>query len=73
MRLVKKNAANQSKEILVFISLLLDMLARAQDVIGVPYSIILDAKRMYFGPIYRAVFLVYLWFIINIFLSISFI
>ena len=49
MRLVKKNAAKlESKEILVFISLLLDMLARAQDVIGVPYSLILDAKRMYF-------------------------
>ena len=44
-RLKKKAGELESKEMLVFISLLLDMASRAQDVIGIPYGLILDAKR----------------------------
>ena len=40
-----KKKVGETPEMLVFISLLLDMAARAQDVIGIPYGLILDAKR----------------------------
>jgi integrase len=53
IKLVKQNAKEHSLEMLVFISLLLDMAARAQDVIGIPYGLILEGKQHQKNQIYE--------------------
>jgi hypothetical protein len=45
VKLILTNAKEHSDQMFVFLSLLLDMAARAQDVIGITYSKILDGKR----------------------------
>ena len=45
VKLILTNAKAHSGQMFVFLSLLLDMAARAQDLIGITYSKILDGKR----------------------------